>query len=282
MSTNHGNTSRRRVSAVHGLARFCTLGGWPTPFIRAVFFCGWIGFGLAAFAQDQATFIRSELKGLVRKGSSPAPPDDPLNQVKVFVELDTAQSEVQRGILFLLDIANEGSESMEILDPSKKLHVYLYNALDLRVDIPPPPFFPRGHLRDPEGFDARWEGRRPFRVTEVQRDQQESSVKSTPDVKEGKVRLEPGEHFQVNVQVTKIIADAERYWTEKGRRQQQPADSKPATWNPPEIIPVGVGSYRLSVSVFLRSADPVQTPSNSFCISGSIPVRLGSNPNPSD
>ena len=253
MSTNCGNTSRRRMSAVHALARLCALGGWPAPLIRAVFFCGWIGFGLTALGQNQGTFIRSELKESVLKGLS-LPPGDPLNEVKVFIELDTVQPDVGEGIVFFVDIVNEGPGPIDLLDPTQlfsagkkcvhptgRVVVGLRRGTDpdqqgIYVNVPTP----RGNRQtgDPEGFKARWEARRSFRVTEAPREERQSGEKSIGDVKNGEIRLEPGEHFQYYVEITKIMGDPERYRADKERRYDQPPDVRLPPLDRPQVIPI--------------------------------------------
>lgn len=295
MSTNHGNTSRRRVSAVHGLARFCTLGRWPTPFIRAVFFCGWIGFGLTALAQDQGTFKRLELKESVLKGLS-LPPGDPLNEVKVSIELDTVQPDVGEGIVFFVDIVNEGSAPIDLLDPTElfsvgrkcvspttRMGVGLRRGADpdqqgIYVNLPRP----RGphQTADPEGFKARWEARRSFNLTEVPSEERQAGEKSIGDVKNGEIRLESGEHFQYYVEITKIMGDPERYRADKERRYGQPPDVRLPPLDPPQIIPIRADTYTLFVSVSLATPGPAESASRSGRSSNWIPVRLGSNPNP--
>lgn len=297
MSTNNGNTRRRRVSAVHALARFWTLGGWPTPFIRALLSCGWIGFGLTALAQDQGTLIRSELKESVLKGLS-LPPGDPLNEVKVFIELDTVQPKVGEGIVFFVDIVNEGPGPIDLLDPTQlfsagrkcvhptgRVVVGLRHGADLDqqgIYVNLPTLRGNRQTGDPEGLKAHWEARRSFRVTEAPREERQAGEKSIGDVKNGEIRLETDGRFQYYVEITKIMGDPERYRADKERRYGHPPDVRLPPLDPPQIIPIRADTYTLFISVLLDTPGSVESASRSRRSSNWIPVRLGSNPNPSD
>ncbi len=241
----------------------------------------------------QETAIRTEFQPTPRVGTDALKPSD-LDHVKVFLEVAPTQRDPGRGIRAIVDIVNEGSRSIQLRDPTEVINtqgkgVRLTGRVDIqldkvlsegtptvRVDLPPP--LPRGALfqtGDPRSYKARWDERGPFFVIAVDRPTHGVGVKSVQAIADGQIVLEPGEQFQFVVSIAQIMNDPQRYWADVARRKNARSDVDAGPIEPPKPVPIPLGNYLLSVSVFLETAGSPDETAYSGRLSGPVSVHLG-------
>jgi len=213
--------------------------------------------GLGDEKEWYRTIVRQELEIIGKK--LPGADTDPRRDVHVFVEVNPVQPRVAGGLFFVIDVGNEGSEPVELVDITKRhIALYLWNADDVRMDLPDrerttksnPGGWARRH-EQPEHVKAEIEQRRPFAVMKpdfLRAD--DPKVKSIESIKDGKIRLEPGEHFRVQVLVTKVLNEPEKWKAEIEKRSANPHTPFPGL-DPPEMARIGAGTYTLRTSVGL-------------------------------
>jgi len=210
--------------------------------------------GLGGPTDPRGTIVRQELQIVNKK--LPGAGTDPRRDIHVFVEVSPVQARVAAGIFFVIDVGNEGSEPVELADITNGyIGLYLWNADGIRVDLPDPAVGKPGHNRRlPEHVKADMEQRRPFAV--VKPDfflPDDPKVKSIESIKDGKIRLEAGEHFQVQVLTTKVLGEPEKWWAEIEKRsvpiEQAPPNLPPP--DPPKIARIARGTYTFWTSVGL-------------------------------
>lgn len=249
----------------------------------------WVMMGYAALAQqDDNEPVRYELNPSVRH--------DRLPEVTAAVEVKTWEPDVRKGIELLLDITNNGAAAVELYDPVDATSVRLYNrTLDPsggsvtlpgergRVSL--------GEIKHPESRAKAIEeikARRSFDIVSEGSRRRARNVKGVDDVEgewNGIVRLERGEHFQMRLRVTRIMADPKKYWAEceKPRPTIPKEDRIP---HPPELIPahlskpvpIPAGTYQLSVTILLNTPELVVAYPASSRDGELITVQLGPKP----
>ncbi len=208
--------------------------------------------------------VRQELQIVNKK--LPGAEIHPLRDIHVYVEVNPVQPTVGLGIFFVIDVANAGSEPVEMWATDRWVGVSLslWNADGVRVDVPDRDRTSKGNPGGaarrqgvPEHIKAEIERRMPFETMKPDFLPSDANVKSIESIKDNKVRLEPGEHFQVQVLVTKVLAEPETWWPEIEKRSGQPYSGKPDSGDPgpgldpPEIASIGAGTYTLGISVGL-------------------------------
>jgi hypothetical protein len=215
--------------------------------------------GLGDEKEWYRTIVRQELQ-IVHK-NLPDAKDHPLREISVFIELGAVQPRVAGGMCFVIDVGNDGPEPVELVDittPGKgRIAIQLWNADGVRMDLPDreaarkgnPGGWARRHGL-PERIKAEIEQRRPFAVMKPDFLPDDPKVKSIESIKDGKIRLEPGEHFQVQVLVTKVLAEPEKWRAEIEKRSANPHTPFPGL-DPPEMARIAAGTYTLSTSVAL-------------------------------
>lgn len=239
-----------------------------------------IAWALGAPTDPRGTILRQELQIIDKK--LPGAETDPRRDVHVFVEVSPVQPRVAGGIFFVIDVGNDGSGPVELADITDgHIAFYLWNADGVPVDLPDEEGNSRANRGGggahkgmlPEHVKAAIEQRRPFVVMKPDLLPDDPEVKSIESIKDGKIRLEAGEHFQVQVLVTKVLAEPEKWQAEIGKRsvpiEQAPPNFHPP--DPPKIARIGAGTYtlRTSVSLFVEGQVPWSASSER------VTVRLG-------
>ena len=240
---------------------------WATVFVCTI----------PAYGQADNSLVRLNLKDASRNG----PPDT----LPVYVEVATVQPDVEQGIVITLNIQNNGSQTIRILDPVDTFGVFLHSLslhgpASLRNTTPD--FVAcRMRRRNEQQLKSYYddkEARRPFQPydsEEALRDQRMKTVSDIvpwdPTIKivprktplpeserfeakvGGKLTLEPGERFQAVVRITRVIADGKGYKEAVARwRNNLPPDAMndlAALARPqPQIVDITPGTYLLAVS----------------------------------
>jgi hypothetical protein len=222
---------------------------------HSVLFAMGVMVGLGGPTDARGTIVRQELQIVNKK--LPGAETDPRRDVHVFVEVSPVQPRVAGGICFVIDVGNEGSEPVELADITAdgRIGLSVWNAHGVPVDLPDdegtttsnPGGWARRHGL-PEHIKAEIKERRPFAVMKPYLLPDDPKVKSIESIKDGKIRLEPGEHFQVQVLITKVLGEPEKWQAEMEKRSANPHTPFPGL-GAPEIARIDTGTYQLLVHV---------------------------------
>ena len=222
---------------------------------RGMLFAMGVMVGLGDEKEWYRTIVRQELQIVNKK--LPGAETDPRRDIHVFVEVSPIQPRVARGVFFVIDVGNEGSEPVELADITAdgRIGLSLWNADGVPVELPDrertskrnPGGWARRH-GVPEQIKADMKERRPFAVMKPDFLPDDPKVKSIESIKDGKIRLEAGEHFQVQVLVTKVLAEPEKWRAEIEKRSANPHTPFPGL-DAPEMARIGAGTYQLVVHV---------------------------------
>ena len=234
--------------------------------------------GLGGPTDPRGTIVRQELQIIDKK--LPGAETDPRRDIHVFVEVSPVQPRVAGGVFFVIDVGNEGSEPVELADITAdgRIGLSVWNADGVPVDLPDdegtttrnPGGWARRHGL-PEHIKAQMKERRPFAVMKPDLLPDDPKVKSIESIKDGKILLEPGEHFHVQVMVTKVLGEPEKWRAEIEKRAGKPPTGLPGP-DPPKIARIGEGTYQLLVYVPLMVEG--NRPWGASC-SERLTVRLG-------
>ncbi len=197
---------------------------------------------------------------------------DRLPDVCAAVEVKTWEPNVRKGIEILVDITNDGEDFVDLYDPTDHTFVSLSNLVidpsGRSVSVPEDHIgiqFAR-HNRDPERRAtaiAEVKARGPFQIVKDDSRRRARNVKGVDDVEgewNGIVRLEPGDHFQVRLRFTQVMAEPQKYWAERDKpRQTIPKDdTNPHAPDPipPHLskpVPIPAGTYQIYVGISLNT-----------------------------
>jgi len=182
----------------------------------------------------------------------PGAETDPRRDIHVFVEVSPIQPRVAGGVFFVIDVGNEGSDPAELADITAdgRIGLGVWNADGVPVDLPDhegtttsnPGGWARRHGL-PEHVKAEMKERRPFAVMKPDLLPDDPKMKSIESIKDGKIRLEPGEHFQVQVLITKVLGEPEKWQAEMEKRSGKPPTGLPGP-DPPKIARIDAGTYQ--------------------------------------
>ena len=151
---------------------------------------------------------------------------------------------------------------MDLDDVSDHLNIVLFRMGDNAGHVIPPwtphrttrpvyttEFPDEAEIRaEAEAAKKEVEKRRPYHVVEPAG--RSPNVRTLRNIRNtDDVHLEPGEHFQMAVQITEGVADYVRFWTERAERAGASGGSGLLDADPSEIAPLSAGRYSLSVSV---------------------------------
>ncbi len=218
-----------------------------------------------AHGQTDQHIVRLDMKDRSRHG----PPET----LPVYIEIATIQSDVEQGIMFTYTIENNGSQTMQILDPIEYLSVLLISTLKNGPGSLPgtKPDANECRLRamNKQELKAYHEDkltRRPFEVFEPEGVRRNRRLKTVSDIvpwvpdhkpirlnppltfseqfkiiSAGKLTLEPGEYFQAVVQINRVVENYRAY-----NKSLQEPENVPAVV--PHIISIPPGTYSLRVS----------------------------------
>ncbi len=219
---------------------------------------------IPVYGQTGEHIVRLDMKDRSRHG----PPET----LPVYIEIATVQPDVEQGIMFTYTIENNGSQTMQILDPIERLSVLLISTLKNGPGSLPgtKPDANECRLRamNKQELKAYHEDkltRRPFEVFEPEGVRRNRRLKTVSDIvpwvpdhkpirlnppltfsekfqiiSAGKLTLEPGEHFQAVVQINRVVENYRAY-----NKSLQEPENVPAVV--PHIISIPPGTYNLYV-----------------------------------
>ena len=234
--------------------------------IRTLLWVILMAYSLSAVAKGEDTVVSVELKEPRKRERSP---DDPINQVRAFVELDTVQRDVSQGIVFIVDIYNDGDERVKLADPTERVSIrlvddegYLCNRRSVRK---------MSIIRtgDPEGTRARLDLRRSYVIEKDRPRVSTPGIKTVHDITDGEIELSPGEQLRMVLRIAKVIANPREHRGNVKRHFKENPGSRPPD---PEIGPIAGGTYQLEVLVsLLRKGSTI----GKSLDSDKVTVRLG-------
>jgi len=142
-----------------------------------------------------------------------------LPQITATVQVPSVQPDPAAGIQVLVDVANTGSDEVELFELVENLFIDVRNAAGQVVGLPWIPPSLRGHrapATDPalrERLRQADEDERHFQTRELASSERDPAIraKSLHDLQNGNVVLGPSEHFQFVAVVTTALADPEAY-----------------------------------------------------------------------
>ena len=237
-----------------------------------------LAWTIPVYGQTDQGVVRLNLKD----ASSNGPPDTLL----VYVEVATVQPDVEQGIVFTLNIVNNGSQTIRIMDPVDTTKVLLssstrHGSVSLR-NTRPDANTGRLRGRNEEQLKAYYDdkkARRPFEAFDSEEALRDQRIKTVSDIVPwnptietirgkapltesarfeamagGKLTLEPGERFQAVLRITRILADPKGHKEAVARweRENRPPDGvrnyvAKYPRPQPQIVDITPGTYRLSV-----------------------------------
>ncbi len=186
-----------------------------------------------AHGQTDQHIVRLEMKDRLRHG----PPET----LRVYVEIATVQPDVEQGIVFTLNIENNGSQTIQMLDPIDMISILLTSSKlggmvsleDTRPDYMTCKVYTFSDEQLKEMHNKKM-ARRPFQAFDSEVTLRHRHMKTVSDIvpwkldrnrkrgktpqsnserfqaltkREGKLTLEAGEHFQAEIQITRIISN---------------------------------------------------------------------------
>ena len=235
--------------------------------IRTLLWVILMAYSLSAVAKGEDTVVSLELKEARKRERSQ---DDPINQVRAFLELDTVQRDGSRGIVFIIDIYNDGDERVKLADPTELVRIQLVDHEGYQYNRPPIGTMSLIRTGDPEGTRARLDSLRSFVIEKDRPRVSAPGIKTVHDIADGEIELLPGEQLRLVLRIAKVIANpAEHRENVKRHFKENPGSRRPD----PEIGPIASGTYRLKVLVSLiRKHKPG---AGKFLDSDQVTVRLG-------
>lgn len=247
-------------------ARASRSAGIPVFLCLASIASGWGGPGM----EEADTIVYSRMKDSLKK-DTPAVSggkEDRLSEVTASVKTDRVQPDVERGIEFVIEIVNDSSQRIELSDPFDGTDIALFNRKSgHRVGLPSidPDFLVCGHQGTDPTFRERHrtekDSRRAFRLVEpgLHARGYTAGFKGAKDIRDEKMSLDPGEHFEMRLSITKILADPESYRAKRIQVLERDDDLVTVAMkrNPPvdtsDIIPIAPGDYTLRVWLWVRT-----------------------------
>ncbi len=183
--------------------------------------------------------------------------EDPLSGIEAFVELDHVQPDLSEGIVFLVDIVNDGHEGVDLMDPSELVNIYLRNDEGWICNRGPVSLSFLIKTGDREGTRRWLDARRAFVIEKDGVDRR--IFKTVHDIEDATIRLEAGETLRLLLRIEKIVANAREYRLKRNQYTREHNPRSPDFKEPdlrmarPEatIIPIRPGTYKLSVGVSL-------------------------------
>ena len=206
-------------------------------------------FGAALMATEpKPKLVRQELACVDRK----LEPDKnhPFFQVKGFVELEPVQP-VRGGIFVIVEVVNEGSETLELLRITHGGDVIVRSEDRVELNIPDPGRFSSADPARLPGAAPRDPHRSPkdFGFMKPPNAWRDTKIKTIEDIKEDKIRLAPQERLQLGMLVTKVMCDP-KAWEKEIERRKDPNCGLPAP-EPPEACPIEAGKYNIHAMITL-------------------------------
>ncbi len=228
------------------------------------------------FAQADQHIVRLDMKDAT---SSNGPPES----LDVYVEVATIQPGVEQGIVFTLNIENNSGQVIRTLDPVDMTNVMLFSSSlggKVSLDNTKPDYmtckissFSDQQLK--EMHDEKM-ARRPFLALHSEIALRARHLKTVSDIvphkldrniehnvvpkskkdrfqamTEGKLTLEPGEHFQALLQITRIISNPNKPETTINQKTKAITSWSSRPPQIPHIIDIIPGTYSLLVSHIL-------------------------------
>ncbi len=226
------------------------------------------------YGQTDQNIIRLEMKDRSRHG----PPET----LRVYVEIATVQPDVEQGIVFTLNIENNGPQVIQILDPIDRTRVSLFSSTlggkvsleNTKTDSSICKIYTFSDEQLKEIHDNKM-ARRPFLAFDSEEKLSNRHMKTVSDIvphkldrniernavpksknerfqaiPAAKLILEAGEHFQAVLQITRIISNpvapmitrTGNLTTHSTRRQHNP-----------QIVDITSDTYSLRVSLLLMT-----------------------------
>ena len=243
-----------------------------------IFWAAMLAWTIPVYGQMDQDVVRLSLRDPVDNG----PPDT----LPVYVEVATVQPDVGQGIVFTLNIENNGSQTIKITDPVDTTKVGLFSIArqgsvslrNTRSDANTCRLRGRNEQQLKAYYDDK-KARRPFQAFDSEEALRDPRMKTVSDIVPwdptikiprrktplpeserfdarvgGKLTLEPGERFQAVLRITRILANPKGHKEAIARweRENRPPDGvrnyvAKYPRPQPEIVDITSGTYWLTV-----------------------------------